>query len=324
MKKAFAIIIFSLCAFIGIWFYSLGTTVVTQAKGVVYYLRPGTSKATAIADLSRQGVIPYPALFTLYTELNPHTYLKTGEYLFPKGSTPFSIWSQLTNGTGHFYHPFTIIPGWSFTQLRQALSQADGLRHLTAQKNDQQIMQSLGAVNLAPEGEFFPETYFYTRGVPDLIVLKHALDFMQKKLNEAWQQRAPDLPYRNEYEALIAASLIEKEAHLDIERPIIAGVLVNRLRKGMLLQCDPTVIYGMGSRYDGKIHKANLLENTPYNTYLHKGLPPTPIAMPSMASITAALHPQQNDYYYFVAKGDGSHQFSKTLKEHNAAVKAVR
>src|SRR5579883_139575 len=314
MKKALTVFILLVGAFISLWFYSLFTPVVTDEHGVVYYLRPGTSKAAALSELANQGLLPYPTLFSFYAGLDRHAYLKTGEYLFPKGSTPFSIWRQLTQGTGHYYHSLTIIPGWSFTQLRQALSQADGLRHLTAQQNDQYLMSMLGHANLAPEGEFFPETYLYTRGVTDLLVLKHAFDLMQKKLDQAWQQRAPDLPYKTPYEALIAASLIEKEAHLEIERPIIAGVLVNRLRKGMLLQCDPTVIYGMGTHYTGKIHKENLLKDTPYNTYIHTGLPPTPIAMPSMLSIEAALHPQQNDYYYFVAKGDGSHQFSKTYK----------
>jgi UPF0755 protein len=184
-------------------------------------------------------------------------------------------------------------------------------------------MLHLGAANLKPEGEFFPETYYFTKGNSDLILLKHAFKAMQSKLNDAWSKRASALPYKNAYEALIAASLIEKEAYLSKERPIIAGVLVNRLKKEMLLQFDPSVIYGLGERYTGKLSKANLLENTAYNTYLHKGLPPTPIAMPSLASISAALHPEQNDYYYFVAKGDGSHQFSKTLLEHNAAVKAL-
>ncbi|MBV9575419.1 MAG: endolytic transglycosylase MltG, partial [Gammaproteobacteria bacterium] len=155
----------------------------------------------------------------------------------------------------------------------------------------------------------------------DLVILKRAFDLMKNKLATAWEKRALDLPYQNAYEALIAASLIEKEAYLNTERPIIGGVLINRLRKNMLLQFDPTVIYGLGTRYNGKIHKQDLLENTAYNTYVHRGLPPTPIAMPGLASLQAATHPDTNDYIYFVAKGDGSHQFSKTLSEHNAAVK---
>ena len=181
-------------------------------------------------------------------------------------------------------------------------------------------MNRLGDAALAPEGQFFPETYYYTKGSSDLVILKRAFDLMQSNLKEAWETRSPNLPYKNVYEALIAASLIEKEAYFDAERPVIAGVLVNRIRKNMLIQFDPTVIYGLGLRYNGKIHKQDLLENTPYNTYVHKGLPPTPIAMPGRTSINAALHPDNTDYLYFVARSDKSHQFSKTLFEHQAAV----
>lgn len=313
-----------LCCLIGMGIYVFYIPIVNQDKGLTYYLRPGTAKKTFIADLSQQGIIRYPSIFSWYVYAHKHNQLKTGEYLFPKGSNLISIWKQVTTGTGLIYHPFTIIPGWSFTQLRQALVQTNDLHHLAVTWNDKQIMEHLGNAQAATEGEFFPETYYYTRGIADFVILKHAYELMQSKLNDAWQHRAPDLPYANPYEALIAASLIEKEAYLDAERPVIAGVLVNRLRKGMLLQFDPTIIYGLGSRYDGKIHKENIVEDTPYNTYVHKGLPPTPIAMPSMISIQAALHPQQNDYLYFVAKGDGSHQFSKSLPEHNAAVKAAK
>ncbi|RDI46016.1 endolytic transglycosylase MltG [Aquicella lusitana] len=307
-------------SFLGFCANALFSKVVTEENGVTYYLRPGISKKVVITELSQQGIIRHPLLFSLYVYPQKSSQLKTGEYLFPKGSTPASIWKQLTNGTGHVYHPFTIVPGWTFHQLREALNKAEGLRHVTSELNDKQIMERLGYPDLAPEGQFFPETYSYTRNNPDLVILKRAFDYMQKRLKEAWQNRAPDLPYKNEYEALTAASLIEKEAYLDAERPVIAGVLVNRIRHNMPLQFDPTVIYGMGDRYAGKIHKENLQEDTAYNTYVHKGLPPTPIAMPSLVSIEAAMHPQQNDYYYFVAKGDGSHQFSRTLDEHNTAV----
>ncbi len=273
-----------------------------------------------ILQLTQQGIIKHPFLFSLFVFPQRNAQLKTGEYLFPNGATLYSIWKQITSGTGLFYHPFSIIPGWSFSQLRHELAQAQGLRHITATLNDQQMMERLGYPHLAPEGEFFPETYYYTKGIPDLVILKRAIDLMQIRLHELWQHRDAELPYKNEYEALIVASLIEKEAYLNSERPMISGVLINRLKKNMLLQCDPTIIYGLGERYDGKIHKENLLEDNPYNTYIHRGLPPTPIAMPSTVSIEAALHPQKNDYLYFVAKGDGSHLFSKTLNEHNIAV----
>jgi UPF0755 protein len=316
-------LVLAVCCLASLWFYFMNSSVVTQEAGVTYYLKPGTSEKTFITHLSLQGIIQYPLVFSLYVYPQYNAHLKTGEYFFPKGSTLISIWRQVTSGTGLVYHPFIIVPGWSFSQLRHALLQAEGLRHMTAQLTDKQIMAYLGSQTVAPEGEFFPETYYYTRDIQDLIILKRAYDLMQNRLKEVWESRATGLPYKNEYEALIAASLIEKEAYLNSERPVIAGVLVNRLKKDMLLQFDPTVIYGMGERYTGKIHKENLLEDTAYNTYVHKGLPPTPIAMPGMSSLDAALHPQNNDYYYFVAKGDGSHQFSRTLPEHNDAVKST-
>lgn len=324
MKKPLLyFIILSVCSFLGMGFYALYAPIVSQEGGISYFLKPGYSKKALIADLSRQHLIPYTWFFSLYTYPQKNVSLKTGEYLFPKGSTPVSIWKQVTTGKGLVYHPFTIIPGWSFNQLRRHLNQTPDLRHTTSVLDDKQIMERLGHPELAPEGEFFPETYFYTKGVSDLVILKRAFDLMQKKLKQAWESRAPGLPFKNEYEALTAASLIEKEAYLNAERPVIAGVLVNRIKKDMLLQFDPTVIYGLGQRYTGKIYKQDLVEDTAYNTYVHKGLPPTPIAMPGITSIEAAVHPQQHDYYYFVAKGHGAHQFSKTLPEHNDAVSAV-
>jgi UPF0755 protein len=307
--------------------YSLYAPVVSDKKGVIYYLQPGTSAKSTITQLTSQNLIRSPRIFSIYLaatySLGHAAKLKTGEYLFPEHSTPISIWKQLTQGTGHYYRRFTIIPGWTFIQLRTALSKTNELQQSSANWDEQKLMTYLGSPNLKAEGEFFPETYYYTRGVFDLVILKRAFNLMQQKFNDAWLHRAENLPYQNQYEALIAASLIEKEAYLASERPIIAGVLINRLRKHMLLQFDPTVIYGLGARYTGKIYKENLLEDTLYNTYVHKGLPPTPIAIPSMASISAVLHPEQHDYLYFVARGDGSHQFSTSLAEHNVAVNAV-
>lgn len=326
MKKPYFYIIGFILCFVSIELYFLFTSVVPQKPGYTYYLRPGTSKKVLISDLTQQGVIHHPVLYALY--IYPHDYfrktgLKTGEYHFPQGSTPYSIWKQITNGTGFLYRPFAIVPGWTFKQLRAELLKAQGLRHLTATLSDKQIMEHLGYPDFSPEGEFFPDTYNYTRGDIDLVILKRAFDFMQIKLQEAWQNRAAALPYKNKYEALIVASMIEKEGYLDTERPTIAGVLINRLNKNMALQIDATVIYGLGDRYNGKIYKENLLEDTVYNTYVHKGLPPTPIAIPGLSSIQAAMHPQQSNYYYYVAKGDGSHQFSSSLDAHHAAVQAI-
>lgn len=326
MKKSYFYILIPIlfvATLVVAWFYFLNQSVVKQDAGYVYYLKPGTSKQRFITELTDAGLIQHSVFFSLFIYPQMDGHLKTGEYLFPKGATPLTIWKQVTNGTGLYYRAFAIIPGWTFAQLRTELNKAEGLRHFTANLDDQQVMAHVADNHVFPEGQFFPETYYYTRDNLDLVILQRAYDLMQKHLSEAWAQRANDLPYQTAYEALIAASLVEKEAYLKQERPIIASVIVNRLRKNMLLQIDPTVIYGMGSRYNGKIHKEDLRENTPYNTYVNKGLPPTPIAMPGMASIEAVMHPETTEYYYFVARGDGSHQFSKTLTDHNVAVDAA-
>lgn len=314
---------FIACCLVSMWLYFLFAPVVLPDNGYAYYVRPGISKRLVVNDLTEQGIISHPQLFLLYVFPQKNASLKTGEYHFAKGSTPYSIWKQITTGTGLLYHPFAIIPGWTFKQLRSELLKAQVLRHTTAALSDKQIMERLGHPDLSPEGEFFPDTYNYTRGDSDLVILKRAFNLMQIKLQESWKTRDAGLPYTNAYQALIAASMIEKEGYLNSERPIIAGVLINRLNKDMLLQIDATVIYGLGDGYDGKIYKQNLRQDTPYNTYLHKGLPPTPIAMPGLSSLVAATHPQRNNYYYYVAKGDGSHQFSTTLQSHNDAVQST-
>lgn len=319
-KRTFITLVLLLAAFAGWWAYYLNASLVTEKQGVVYYLKPGLTKHEVVQELAEQGIIRHPTLYFLTTYFMKSTPLQTAEYLFRPGATPLSIWRQMQTGSGLMNHPFSIIPGWSFRQVREALDKTENIKHQTTPMDDKQIMMFVGNPDVAPEGQFFPETYFYTRGMSDLVILKRAYDLMQTKLNEAWERRAANLPYKNMYDALIVASLVEKEAYLNRERPLIAGVIINRLRKNMLLQIDPTVIYGMGLRYNGTIHRADLQEDTVYNTYVHKGLPPTPIAMPGAVSLDAAMHPAQHDFYYFVAKGDGSHQFSKTLQEHHTAV----
>lgn len=327
MKKPyfypFVILLLFVTAFVAAAIYFLRSPVVEQDSGYVFYLKPGTSKQRLLTELTEAGVLKHPIIFALYVYPQLTAQLKTGEYLFPKGANLLSIWRQVTAGKGLYYRSFTIIPGWTFQQMRTELNKAEGLRHFTADLDDKRIMLQIANQAVFPEGQFFPETYYYTRGNVDLVILQRAYDLMQKRLQEAWATRAADLPFKTAYDALIAASLVEKEAYLKQECPIIASVIINRLQKNMLLQIDPTVIYGMGSRYDGKIHKDDLRENTPYNTYVNKGLPPTPIAMPSMTAIEAVMHPATTEFYYFVARGDGSHQFSKTLTEHHDAVDAA-
>lgn len=309
-----------LFALLGWAVFTLQKPAIKSAGGVVYDLKPGSSKRIAIKDLTQQGVLKHPYLFTIYAYLIPGPQIKSGEYLFPHDASILSIWRQITSGTGLYYRKFMIIPGWTFAQLRQVLVKTPELKQTLAGLSDQQVMAKLGYPTISPEGEFLPETYHYTKGDTDMSVLKRAFTLMQQRFGELWLKRDLNLPYNTPYKALIVASLIEKEAYLNSERPIIAGVIVNRLNKGMLLQIDPTVIYGMGDKYNGEITKKDLKTDTPYNTYTRRGLPPSPIGMPTIGAIEAVLHPKQHDYYYFVAKGDGSHQFSQTLDEHNTAV----
>lgn len=308
---------------LGAVLYFFFAPVIPQVNPLVFYLKPGTSKKVIAQQLADQGVIPFPKLLDICVLLNYKAQLKTGEYAFKKGSTYFSIWRQITTGTGLYYRVFTIVPGWTFAQLKSNLNSAPALKHLAANMTDQTIMSYMGVGSVSPEGEFYPDTYFYTRDTQDLVILKRAYDLMQNRLNDAWSKRSKNVPYKAPYQALIAASLIEKEAYLDTERPLISGVIVNRLNKDMILQIDPTVIFGLGVNYTGKITKENLKQDTPYNTYTRKGLPPTPIAIPSQASLDAAMQPASHDYLYFVAKGDGSHQFSTDLSDHNTAVKTA-
>jgi UPF0755 protein len=215
---------------------------------------------------------------------------------------------------------FTIVDGWNFRELRQALAKADKLRQDGATLDEAALMARIGAPGESPEGRFLPETYAYVKGDSDLDILRRAHAAMARTLDALWPRRDKDLPLATPYDALILASIVEKETGRADERPRIAGVFTRRLRDHMLLQTDPTVIYGMGEAYAGNIHKADLTTDTPYNTYTRPGLPPTPIAMPGKPAIEAALHPAAGSELYFVAKGDGTHVFSSTLDEHNRNV----
>jgi UPF0755 protein len=249
--------------------------------------------------------------------------LQVGEYALDPGTTPRQLLLRMRQGKV-ISHRFTIVEGWSLRELRAALARAQPLGHETAQLDDAALMEALGRPGLHPEGRFLPETYVYTRGDSDLDVLARARAAMDKALDAAWESRVPDLPLRSKEEALALASIVEKETGVAEERPQIAGVFVRRLKLGMKLQTDPTVIYGMGERYAGNIRRADLLADTPYNTYTRAGLPPTPIAMPGVAALQAATHPAPGDALYFVAVGDGSgrHVFTRSLAEHQAAVRA--
>lgn len=307
------------------WLKFLYVPVITEKEGLRYLIKPGTSIRFVRDDLYQKKIIQNSVYFGMLIRILDKTQeLKAGEYLFPKGSTPLSMLQQMTTGSGMINHEFTIVPGWTFKELRAALLQNPYLQHTLNFLSERDVMRFLHSKETSPEGQFYPDTYYFSAGSADMALLKRAFKTMQKKFNVVWKSKALHLPYQSSYDMLIAASLIEKEAYLARERPVIAGVLINRLNQNMLLQCDPTVIYGLDGRFDGKIHKDDLLEDTPYNTYIHKGLPPSPIAMPSLESLTAAAHPMLHDYLYFVAKGDGSHFFSKTLAEHNAFIATMK
>lgn len=307
------------------WLFFLYTPVIQNEQGVKYRVVPGASIKSVANDLHNRGLIRFPQLFILLARWHGNTAdLKAGEYLFLKGAVPSKLLEQMFSGSGMVYHAFTIIPGTTFQQLRSDLKKNENLKHSTPDLKDAELMLRLGSTNPQPEGQFYPDTYYFVSGSSDLIVLKKAYRAMQKKLKHAWDERDKSIPFKNTNEALIAASIIEKEAYQHEELPIIAGVMINRIRQDMLLQFDPTVIYGLGERYDGVIHKTDLADDNPYNTYIRKGLPPTPISMPSLGAIQAVMHPKKHDYLYFVARGDGTHQFSKSWAEHDIATKEIK
>ncbi len=245
--------------------------------------------------------------------------IKVGEYSLEPGMTPKSLLSLLVSGKVR-QHRVTIVEGWTVEQALQALLAQPELKHTLEGVESERLLAELGLPAGYPEGRFFPDTYFFIRGTEDREILRRAYRRMDRVLAEAWQGRASDLPLKSPYEALILASIVEKETGRRQEQPKIAGVFIRRLKRGMLLQSDPTVIYGMGETYQGNIRRHDLRAPTPYNTYVQSGLPPTPIALPGRDAIHAVLHPAPGKALYFVAKGDGSHVFSSTLKEHNRAV----
>lgn len=258
-------------------------------------------------------------LTVLARVLGKDSAIKAGSYVLEPGINPLNLLEKLTRGDVS-QAELTLVEGRSFRQLRAALDAHPALRHDSQGWSDQDLLRQIGAQEVHPEGLFFPDTYLFAKGSSDLEVLQRAYRAMQSHLSKAWVQRASDLPLATPYEALILASIVEKETGQASDRPWVASVFVNRLRRGMLLQTDPTVIYGLGTQFDGDLRKRDLQADTPYNTYTRKGLPPTPIAMPGLAALQATLHPQKGNMLYFVARGDGSSVFSSTLDEHNRAV----
>ncbi|MBK7059549.1 MAG: endolytic transglycosylase MltG [Rubrivivax sp.] len=245
--------------------------------------------------------------------------IRAGSYEIEPGTTPRTLLEVLVQGR-ETLQTVRLLEGWTLRQVRDALAAAPNLKATTRAWDDARLMQEIGAPGVSAEGRFFPDTYAYARGVSDLTVLRRAYRTMQQRLAAVWADRSGDTPLKSADEALILASIVEKETGTATDRPLIAGVFINRLRLGMPLQTDPTVIYGLGDRFDGNLRKRDLLADTPFNTYTRSGLPPTPIALPGMASLRAAVRPEATKALYFVARGDGSSAFSDTLAEHNRAV----
>jgi UPF0755 protein len=281
---------------------------------------PGTNLRSLSAMLEREGVVGNAQVFWLLGRiLDKAGTLKVGVYTLDRPLTPLELYAMIQRGEVS-QAMVQFIEGWNWREVRAALAAQPMLKNESASMSDTEILQAIGAGEDHIEGLLFPDTYFYAPHTSDLSVLRRAYRRQHEKLMAAWETRAPGLPYRTPYEALIMASIVEKETGVAFERPRIAGVFLNRLRLGMRLQTDPTVIYGLGERFDGNLRKVDLQHDTPYNTYTRAGLPPTPIAMPSEAAIQAALNPARTDALYFVARGDGTHVFSSTLDAHNRAV----
>ncbi|MDW7747772.1 endolytic transglycosylase MltG [Halomonas sp.] len=316
------IILAALAAFAGhrYWQSRLEAPIALQ-EPAIYEVPDGAGYHRVVRELDERGILADAWAFRLLARLEPEALprLRPGEYRLAPGMSGRELLDLLGSNEVVTY-PLTVPEGWTFAQMRELLDAAPKLAHHTEGLSDEQVMARLDREGRHPEGWFFPDTYRYHKGLSDLEILRQALDRMEATLDEVWAGRDDDLPLENPYEALIMASLIERETGAPEERPEIAGVFKRRLERGMRLQTDPTVIYGMGERYEGNITRADLREATPYNTYVIEGLPPTPIALPGRAALEAAVQPEEGETLYFVAKGDGTHHFSRTLREHNNAV----
>jgi len=311
--------VFLLILGLGIYLYWYSVAQL-EPESKTYIVEPGTSLKAFARMLHREKVLPDAHVLVWIAALKGQSReLKAGEYRFRKGMTAMEILDQVVAGRVVEY-PLKIVEGWNFKQVLDALNSAPKLTHSLNGMSPKQIMAMLGYPGTHPEGRFFPDTYYYPSGMSDLIILQRAYQKMDRILNEEWESRAGNLPIKTRDEALTLASIVEKETGKADERPLISGVFTQRLRLGMKLQTDPTVIYGLGSKFNGNLTLAHLRTPTPYNTYTMKGLPPTPIAMPGRESIRAAVNPENTKALYFVSRGDGSHVFSETLQQHNAAV----
>jgi UPF0755 protein len=283
-------------------------------------VEPGQSVRTIAQSAVAAGVdVPASVLYYLFKLSGQSRQIRAGSYEINANTSAWDLLQKLVRGEENL-RSITLVEGWTWQQVRQALNKSDHLKHDSASLSDEEVMSHVGLAGVAPEGRFFPDTYMVGKGTSDLKLLQRAAQAMQRQLREAWETRDMGLPLKSADEALILASIIEKETGLVTDRPMIASVFINRLRINMPLQTDPTVIYGMFERFDGNLRRVDLQTDHPWNTYTRRGLPPTPIAMPGKGALHAALHPATSQALYFVARGDGSSQFSSNLDDHNNAV----
>ena len=321
IKKILTLILITSSALIVDFYFFLDKPLGIDAEQT-YNFKPGTSVSVLARDLEKKKIISNRLYFSLWARLTGSARkLKAGEYQISPNLNTLQLFTLMQKGKVRLYS-LTLIEGLTFKQMMQLVNNSEYLTHNLLEMNNEQIMQKIGHQGEHPEGRFFPDTYRFPKGMSDIDLLKQSYNEMQKRLNKAWQQRDKKLPLKTAYEALTLASIVEKESAIAEERTRIAGVFVNRLRKGMRLQTDPTVIYGIGDKYKGNIRFKHLRTDTPYNTYTRKGLPPTPIAMPGQGSLDAVSHPDKTEYIFFVAMSDrsGRHIFSTNLKDHEHAV----
>jgi UPF0755 protein len=321
LKLGIALCLLAVIAAAGWLAYYATTPVEVPATAREVMVKKGRSLQGLSSDLAAAGVLSEPVSFRWMARvLGRAGEIQAGMYRLPDRITPYRLLGMLANGEVA-QAQITFIEGWTFTQCRQALDAHPNVRHDTSGLSDNEVLRRIGASHAHPEGLFFPDTYHFSLDASDLQILERAYQTMHVRLAALWQNRSAGLPYGSPYEALIMASIVEKETGLESERDMIAAVFVNRLQRRMRLQTDPTVIYGLGARFDGNLRKRDLETDGPYNTYLRAGLPPTPIAMPGAGALQAALRPADSPALYFVSRGDGSSHFSDDLAEHNEAVR---
>ena len=319
-RTVFVVLVLAAAAVAGGAAWWLNRPMSLSADSVELSIELGRSPREIAHDWVQAGVQePSELLYQWFRWSGESRKIRAGSYEVGRGVTPIGLLNKMVRGDESLA-VVRLIEGWTFRQFRAELAKAEALKPVTAAMTDAELMQAIGAPGVLPEGRFHPDTYAYSKGSSDVAVLKRAYRAMTQRIDAAWRERRPDSPLRSADDALVLASIVEKETGIASDRGKVAGVFINRLRIGMPLQTDPTVIYGLGAGFDGNLHKRDLLADTPYNTYTRNGLPPTPIAMPGKASLLAAVRPDPTKALYFVARGDGSSEFSSTLAEHNRAV----